>query len=163
MAQSTKRAVRAAAGQFNQLTNEELRRRVQEPLTESEFAAMQRVFAQRGMKMPEEHGEVSEDPAAGTRVISLEELSNADFGLDKRKSGMGWPEVVAVIVGMVTSVIFYKKSFLTSVLLGLGIAMLVYGLLIFARKFWRELAFKSGKIEEVQISKRERKQEKNRR
>ena len=38
MAQSTKRAVRAAAGEFNQLTNDELRERVQKPLTESEFA-----------------------------------------------------------------------------------------------------------------------------
>ena len=110
MAQSTKRAIRAAAGEFNQLTNEELRKRVQEPLTECQFAAILRVYAQRGMKMPEEHGEVSEDPAPGTRVISLEEFSNADFGLEKRKPGMGWPEVVAVIVGMVTSFIFNQKS-----------------------------------------------------
>mgnify|MGYP001057299384 CR=1 FL=1 len=100
MAQSTKRAVRAAAGRFNQLTNDELRERVKEPLTESEFAALERVFAQRGMKMPAEHGEVSEDPTPGTRVISLEELNDQDFGLDKRKTGMGWPEVVAVIVGI---------------------------------------------------------------
>ena len=84
MAQSTKRAVRAAAGRFNQLTNDELRERVKEPLTESEFAALERVFAQRGMKMPAEHGEVSEDPTPGTRVISLEELNDQDFGLDKR-------------------------------------------------------------------------------
>ena len=152
MAQSTKRAIRAAAGEFNQLTNEELRKRVQEPLTESQFAAIQRVYAQRGMKMPEKHGEVSEDPAPGTRVISLEEFSNADFGLEKRKPGMGWPEV-----GMVTSVIFYQKSFLTATLLGLGIALVVYGILIFARKNWRELAFKSGKIEEVKVGRKKRK------
>ena len=103
MAQSTKRAIRAAAGEFNQLTNEELRKRVQEPLTESQFAAIQRVYAQRGMKMPEEHGEVSEDPAPGTRVISLEEFSNADFGLlarsrrrDRRHGNLGHllPEVI---------------------------------------------------------------------
>ena len=157
MAQSTKRAVRAAAGEFNQLTNDELRQRVQKPLTESQFAAIQRVYAQRGMKMPEQHGEVTEDPDAGTRVISLEELSAADIGLDKRKTGMGWPEVVAVIVGMVTSVIFYQKSFFTAVFLGLGIAMIVYGILVFGRKTWREFAFKSGKIEEVKVPKRKRK------
>jgi|GEM_PF-486626 hypothetical protein len=154
MAQSTKRAVRAAAGRFNQLTNDELRERVKEPLTESEFAALERVFAQRGMKMPAEHGEVSEDPTPGTRVISLEELNDQDFGLDKRKTGMGWPEVVAVIVGMVTSVLFSKLSFLTSVLLGLAIAMIVYGILIFARKFWREMGFKSGKIEGTELPRR---------
>ena len=146
MAQSTKRAVRAAAGRFNQLTNDELRERVKEPLTESEFAALERVFA--------EHGEVSEDPTPGTRVISLEELNDQDFGLDKRKTGMGWPEVVAVIVGMVSSVVFSKLSFLTSVLLGLAIAMIVYGILIFARKFWREMGFKSGKIEGTELPRR---------
>ena len=109
------------------------------------------------MKMPEKHGEVSEDPAPGTRVISLEEFSNTYFGLEKRKPVMGWPEVVAVIVGMVTSVIFYQKSFLTATLLGLGIALVVYGILIFARKNWRELAFKSGKIEEVEVGRKKRK------
>ena len=157
MAQSTKRAVRAAAGEFNQLTNDELRERVQKPLTESEFAGIQRVYAQRGMKFPEEHGEVTEDPTPGTRVISLEEFGSADFGLEKRKTGMGWPEAVAVIVGMVTAVIFYQKSFLTATFLGLGIAMAVYGILVFARKNWRELAFKSGKIEETPVSKKKRK------
>ncbi len=157
MAQSTKRAIRAAAGEFNQLTNDELRKRVQEPLTESQFAAIQRVYAQRGMKIPEQHGEVSEDPAPGTRVISLEEFSSADFGLEKRKPGMGWPEAVAVVVGMVTAVLFYQKSFFTATLLGLGIAMVVYGILIFARKTWRELAFKSGKIEEVKVGRKKRK------
>lgn len=157
MALSTKRAVRAAADELNQLTNDELRRRVQEPLTESQFAAIERVFAQRGMKMPEQHGEVTADPAPGTRVITLDELSGADIGLDKRKTGMGWPEVVAVIVGMVTSVVFYQKSFFTAVLLGLAIAMIVYGILIFGRKTWRELGFKSGKIEEVKIKKRKHK------
>lgn len=157
MAQSTKRAIRAAAGEFNQLTNDELRKRVQEPLTESQFAAIQRVYAQRGMKMPEQHGEVSEDPAPGTRVISLEEFSSADFGLEKRKPGMGWPEAVAVVVGMVTAVLFYQKSFFTATLLGLGIAMVVYGILIFARKTWREFAFKSGKIEEVKVGRKKRK------
>ena len=136
MAQSTKRAIRAAAGEFNQLTNDELRKRVQEPLTESQFAAIQRVYAQRGMKMPEQH---------------------ADFGLEKRKPGMGWPEAVAVVVGMVTAVLFYQKSFFTATLLGLGIAMVVYGILIFARKTWRELAFKSGKIEEVKVGRKKRK------
>ena len=156
MAPSTKRAVRTAAGQFNQLTNDELRARILEPMTESEFAAMQRIYSQRGMKLPEPHGEVCEDPAPGTRVISLDELSDADFGIDKRKTGMGWPEAVAVVVGMVTSVIFYQKSFLTSVLLGLGIAMAVYGILIFARKFWREMAFKNGRIEEADLSKKRR-------
>ncbi len=154
MAQSTKRAVRAAAGQFNQLTNDELRERVKQPLTESQYAAIQRVYAQRGMKMPAEHGEVSEDPAPGTRVISLEEFSNADFGLEKKKPGMGWPEAVAVIVGMITSVIFYQRSFLTALLLGLGIALLVYGILLFARKTWRELGSKTGKIEEVNTGRR---------
>ena len=64
---------------------------------------------------------------------------------------------VAVIVGMVTSVIFYQKSFLTATLLGLGIALVVYGILIFARKNWRELAFKSGKIEEVKVGRKKRK------
>lgn len=157
MAQPTKRAVRAAAGEFNQLTNDELRQRVQEPLTESQFAAIQRIYAQRGMKMPEQHGEVTEDPTPGTRVITLDELSGADIGLDKRKTGMGWPEVVAVIVGMGTSVAFYQKSFLTAVLLGLAIAMLVYGVLIFGRKTWRELGFKSGKIEKVEVNRRKRK------
>ncbi len=154
MAQSTKRAVRAAAGQFNQLTNDELRERVKQPLTESQYAAIQRVYAQRGMKMPAEHGEVSEDPAPGTRVISLEEFSNADFGLEKKKPGMGWPEAVAVIVGMITSVIFYQRSFLTALLLGLGIALLVYGILLFARKTWRELGSKTGRIEEVNTGRR---------
>lgn len=157
MVQPNKRAVRAAAGEFNQLTNEQLRERIQKPLTESQFAAMQRVYAQRGMTIPEQHGEVTEDPAPGTRVISLEEFSNADFGLEKRKPGMGWPEAVAVIVGMITSVIFYQRSFFTAVLLGLGIAMIVYGILIFARKTWRELAFKSGKIEEIKVGRKKHK------
>lgn len=157
MAPSTKRAVRAAAGEFNQLTNEELRKRVQEPLTESQLAGIERIFAQRGMKMPAEHGEVLPDPAPGARVISIEELSGADFGLEKRKPGMGWPEAVAVVVGMLTSVFFYQRSFLTAVLFGLAVAMLVYGILIFARKTWRELGMKSGKIEEVDVGKKKRK------
>ena len=67
---------------------------------------------------------------------------------------MGWPEAVAVVVGMVTAVLFYQKSFFTATLLGLGIAMVVYGILIFARKTWRELAFKSGKIEEVKVGRK---------
>ena len=36
-------------------------------------------------------------------------------------------------------------------------AMVVYGILIFARKTWRELAFKSGKIEEVKVGRKKRK------
>ena len=35
--------------------------------------------------------------------------------------------------------------------------MVVYGILIFARKTWRELAFKSGKIEEVKVGRKKRK------
>ena len=158
MAQSTKRAIRAAAGEFNQLTNDELRKRVQEPLTESQFAAIQRALCTtRYARCPNSTVKSRKIRPPALRVISLEEFSSADFGLEKRKPGMGWPEAVAVVVGMVTAVLFYQKSFFTATLLGLGIAMVVYGILIFARKTWRELAFKSGKIEEVKVGRKKRK------
>ena len=32
--------------------------------------------------------------------------------------------------------------------------MIVYGILIFARKFWREMGFKSGKIEGTELPRR---------
>ena len=38
-------------------------------------------------------------------------------------------------------------------LMALGL-VIVYGILIFARKFWREMGFKSGKIEGTELPRR---------
>ncbi len=145
-----KKAVRTAAGEFTKLPDEQLIERFTQPMTESEHAALLRVMRQRQITPPAEHGTVSDDPeVVNTRVITLEELSQtgADFGLEKRKPGMGWPEWCAVIVGMGTTIMLWQKSFAASVLYGLGSALIVYSILVFGRKFWRELGSRNGKIE----------------
>ncbi len=89
-------------------------------------------------------------------MISLEEFSSADFrsesvsrhGLARSRRCRGWHGDRGALL---SEVILYSH------LVGLGIAMVVYGILIFARKTWRELAFKSGKIEEVKVGRKKRK------
>ena len=145
MATENKKAVRNRIAQLKDTKTEVLLEKFASPMTDTDYAAIVRILKNRKVEIPAEHGTVTEDEEAQVqRVIQIEELSHVEVGREKRKPGLGPLEWVSVIVGMVATIFLWQRSTLVSVLFGLGMALLVYTIGVFGRKFWREMGTKRG-------------------
>ncbi len=148
MATENKKAVREAATRLQQKRTEELLAIYAGPMTETEFAAVTRLLKARRVQIPAEHGEVTEDPQAHVqRVITIEELQHAEIGREKRSAGMGPLEWVSVALGILVTIFVWPRSPWVAALMGFGVALGLYGICTFLRRFWREMGTKRGRIE----------------
>ncbi|MDO4937373.1 MAG: hypothetical protein Q4E62_05590 [Sutterellaceae bacterium] len=157
MATENKKAVRNRVTQLKDTPTEVLLEKFASSMTDTDYAAIVKILKSRKVEIPAEHGPVTEDEEANVqRVIQIEELSRAEIGLEKRKPGMGALEWTSVIVGMVSTIFLWQRSTLVSVLFGLGMALLVYTIGAFGRKFWREMGTKRGTFDVPENTRRRR-------
>ncbi len=138
MVNENKKAVRARVTNLQDLSNDELLKLWQGPMTRTDVAAIERIMYQRGEKLPEEHGPVT-DVDSEPQVVADEDSKEAPAEQEKKKWKVGPLEIVSFILGACVVVFFWPRDPGIAIGYGVGGAMILYVVLGFMRKTFMSL------------------------
>ena len=148
MANENKKAIRARVAALQNESDEALLELWHGQLTRTDMAAIERIMNQRGVKLPEEHGPVTDDPTQ-THVITAEDLKEVPTEQVKKKRFMGPLEVITFVLGVAVAIYFWPRDPGIAIGYGAGGAMVLYAVLNFLRKTFMSLD-QTGKQNQVQ-------------
>lgn len=141
MAEINRKTVRTLANQFSQETNEALLKRWADPQTAEAHEAMIRAAREKGLELPETHGAIEEPSEAEQpkKVISLEELGTTVKTEPAKKFAFGWSEGISLFAGVGITLGLWPSSKGIALFYGVVIAVVLYGILHYTRRTWKEL------------------------
>ena len=142
MAELNRKAVRTCAAKYAQESDEALLAHWAQKMTAEEAEALQRTARARNLTLPAEHGAVEDDPtiSAPKKIISLEELAATDAKTQESvKFGLGWSEGISLFAGVAVALALWASHKGVALLYGIVIAVVLYGILHYARRTWKEL------------------------
>lgn len=138
MSYENKKAARSAARRFESETTEALLARWAGPMTRSQATAVERVLRARQVPLPQTHGPISDD-AEATNVIRIEDLAGMTVQKDGEGAGMGFPEGIALVVGIVLTIVLWQDHAALALFYGFVVSLALYAGLSYLRRFWKEM------------------------
>lgn len=145
MTEINRKAVRALAAKHADDSKETLLALWAGPMTPEMHEAVKRVARDKGIELPESHGLVAESgetaspQGAPEKLISLEELGAGAKAQADKKFAFGWSEGISLFVGVGLALGLWPSSKAIALFYGVVVAVVLYGILHFARRTWKEL------------------------